>query len=59
MSFNKFTGKQIPIMRPTANCLYPTVTVWHRSAFCANFGDDPDNKPFEYDIEECPGLIFE
>jgi hypothetical protein len=59
MNFNKFSGKQIPIMHPTANYLYPTVTVWHPSSFCANFGDDLENKPFTYDIEKCPGLIFE
>jgi hypothetical protein len=59
MNFNKFSGKQIPIMHPTANYLYPTVTLWHRAAFCANFGDVPDDKPFKYDTEKCPGLIFD
>jgi hypothetical protein len=55
----KFTGKQIPIMRPTAICLYPAVTLWHPISLRANFGDDLENHPFKYDIEKCPGLIFE
>jgi hypothetical protein len=25
----------------------------------ANFGDDLANKPFQYDIESCPGMVFE
>jgi hypothetical protein len=27
-------------------------------SFKANFGNDPA-KPFKYDIEKCPGMVFE
>jgi hypothetical protein len=37
--------------------LYPTVSICEMSVK-ANFGDDPA-KPFKYDIEKCPGMVFE
>jgi hypothetical protein len=38
--------------------LFPAVEIW-RESLEANFGDDPDNKPFKYDISKCPGMTFE
>jgi hypothetical protein len=39
--------------------LFPAVKIFWEfdsiSSFEANFGDDPA-KPFEYDIQNCPGL---
>jgi hypothetical protein len=43
---------------PTVDRLYPTVVTW-RTDVEANFGDNRVGKPFKYDIEECPGLVFE
>jgi hypothetical protein len=54
---NHFTGKQIKIIHPGVNCLYPTATLWENESLEANFGDDPE-KPFKYDIEKFAGLIF-
>jgi hypothetical protein len=36
--------------------LFPTVTL--RDDILANFGDNPA-KPFEYDIQKCPGMGLE
>jgi hypothetical protein len=55
--FHTFTVKQIPI-DPTADRLFPTVTLWKNVSVEANFGDDLA-KPFKYNIEKCPGLVFE
>jgi hypothetical protein len=55
----KFTGKQIPIEHPDmVNRLYPTAVVQNNSYIVANFGTN-SVKPFEYDIDKCPGLVFE
>jgi hypothetical protein len=40
---------------PTVDRLFPAVIMWTKDSFVANFGDDPA-KPFEYDIDNCPGL---
>jgi hypothetical protein len=52
-----FAGNQIPIERPLYE-LHPTAIVQTNSSMEANFGTDP-TKPFEYDIDKCPGLVFE
>jgi hypothetical protein len=52
---SKFAGWKIPIS-PTVDRLFPSVTMlWKVSLLEANFGDDPA-KPFQYDINTCPGL---
>jgi hypothetical protein len=53
----KLTGKQIPI-NPMANPLYPTLSMHRNGSVEANFGDNSVN-PFKYDIQKCPGLVFE
>jgi hypothetical protein len=50
-----FVGKQMPIS-PSGDCLYPTLEI-RNDSLEANFGNDPA-KPFEYDIETCPGLGY-
>jgi hypothetical protein len=52
-----FTGKQIPINPATGNCLIPTIALWDHVSVEANFGDD-SAKPFKYNVETCPGLVF-
>jgi hypothetical protein len=52
-----FTGKQIPL-NPVQVELYPTAFVERNEILEANFGTD-SAKPFEYDIDKCPGLVFE
>jgi hypothetical protein len=53
---SKILGKPIPI-RPSVDVdrLFPSVYV-ENIIVEANFGDDPEGEPFEYDIENCPGL---
>jgi hypothetical protein len=44
---------------PSVDHLFPAVTLLSRtSSIEANFGDHKD-KPFEYDIQNCPGLGME
>jgi hypothetical protein len=54
----KFAGKQIPINPGTGNCLIPTVCIWDDVSMEANFGDDTA-KPFKYNVETLPGLVFD
>jgi hypothetical protein len=52
-----FTGNPLPIKLPLHQ-LYPTTSVQINSSVEANFGTD-SAKPFEYDIDKCPGMVFE
>jgi hypothetical protein len=54
---SKFTGKPITI-DSTANPLYPTFSLVGKVSLEANFGDDLAN-PFRYDINKCPGMVYE
>jgi hypothetical protein len=52
---HQFIGKQIPI-NPSVDRLFPAVSIFENAPpFEANFGDDKD-KPFQYDIKNCPGM---
>jgi hypothetical protein len=52
---SKFAGRKVPIS-PMVERLFPAFTMMpYVSSIEANFGDDPA-KPFEYDIQNCPGL---
>jgi hypothetical protein len=51
---SKFAGRKISI-NPTVDRLFPAVAIVANVSIEANFGDDPA-KPFEYDIQNCPGL---
>jgi hypothetical protein len=56
MFFN-FIGNPLPIEQPKHE-LYPTAVVGHKEIVEANFGTDSAN-PFEYDIDKCPGILFD
>jgi hypothetical protein len=49
-----FAGKPIPI-NSTVDILYPTVSMFGKLSFEANFGDDL-SKPFKYDINKFPWM---
>jgi hypothetical protein len=51
-----YLGKQRPI-NPTVDRLYPTVSFYEYVE--ANFGSDLVAKPFKFDTDKCPGLVFE
>jgi hypothetical protein len=53
-----FQGKQFPVPKPAVDRLYPTITMWSSLSLEANFGEDPA-KPFQYNIDTCPGLVFD
>jgi hypothetical protein len=52
---SKFAGQKIPIS-PMVDRLFPAVQLFANTTLKANFGGDPEGKPFEYDIKNCPGL---
>jgi hypothetical protein len=54
---NNFSDRQIQI-NPTVDHLVPTVALRDGVSVEANFGENPA-KPFEYDIEKCPGMGLE
>jgi hypothetical protein len=57
MIYCNIIGKQIPI-NPTVDRLYPTAYLNDVSVE-ANFGNNLVDKPFKFDIDKCPGLVFE
>jgi hypothetical protein len=53
------SGQPTPIKHPAKDvCLHPTLGVTENVSLEANFGDDPA-KQFKYDVNKCPGLVFE
>jgi hypothetical protein len=51
----RFAGKQMPIMPLESNYLTPTMCLNKNVTLEGNFGA----KPFKYNIDECPGMLFE
>jgi hypothetical protein len=60
MKKHLFVGQQIPITPlPLVDRLVPEVSIFQNvMTLEANFGDDMD-KPFQYDIKNCPGMGME